>query len=165
MTADGAVGVMSSREVCQATGATYRQLDYWTTAGWIRPLRACRGDGHSRWTDEDRDRAIAVADTHGVAEAARRYGVSRSTISSWRRGMRRDRALEDLPPGTPGSGYVRAWDPADVARIAAMARMARAGIPPAVAHRALESDGDIGHGVRCTLDDAPYGPVCPCHGR
>ncbi len=38
----------------------------------------------SSYTDEQRDEAVALADKHGPAEAARRTGIPKRTISSWR---------------------------------------------------------------------------------
>jgi hypothetical protein len=45
----------TSSEVCQATGVTFRRLDYWTTTGLISPsLAGTDGSGHSRgWSDDD----------------------------------------------------------------------------------------------------------------
>jgi hypothetical protein len=49
-------GSLSSGEVCEQTGATYRQLDYWARAGIIRPEahtdhhgRPAEGSGTRRW--------------------------------------------------------------------------------------------------------------------
>jgi DNA-binding transcriptional MerR regulator len=55
----------SSLEVCRLTGVTYRQLDYWTRIGLIRPSFAqAHGSGtQRRWspTDIARIRRIRLA--------------------------------------------------------------------------------------------------------
>jgi DNA-binding transcriptional MerR regulator len=58
----------STREVCDLAGVTYRQLDYWTRAGMIRPsIRNAFGSGHyRRWDDDD------VVLVQAVAEQLRR---------------------------------------------------------------------------------------------
>lgn len=44
--------LMSSPALCAATGATYRQIDYWVTQGWLTPLavegKSPKGSGHRR---------------------------------------------------------------------------------------------------------------------
>ena len=38
----------------EASGATARQVDYWTRNGWLRPDRASLGPGHPRtWPDSE----------------------------------------------------------------------------------------------------------------
>jgi transposase len=59
-----------------------------------------------RWSAEEKARIVAESDAPGaqVAEVARRYGVSRALLYTWRRTMRR-RSDEALPavvvPATP----------------------------------------------------------------
>lgn len=46
--------MISSRELAEATGATYRQIDYWTTSGVIEPVGKARpGSGSFRSFDEE----------------------------------------------------------------------------------------------------------------
>jgi hypothetical protein len=44
-----------SSDVCKLTGATYRQLDHWTTHKWITPtIGPTKGSGNfRRWSDDD----------------------------------------------------------------------------------------------------------------
>jgi hypothetical protein len=44
-----------------ATGATYRQLDYWCTQGYLRPEQTKRGRGFNRdWPPSERDVARVI---------------------------------------------------------------------------------------------------------
>lgn len=43
--------LLSSPEVCQQAGCTYRQLDFWVRCGYIRPARAAAGYGTQRGFD------------------------------------------------------------------------------------------------------------------
>lgn len=43
-----AARTFSSVQVCRAAGITYRQLDYWTRVGVLRPPMAANGSGTSR---------------------------------------------------------------------------------------------------------------------
>jgi DNA-binding transcriptional MerR regulator len=41
-------------EVVAAAHVTYRQLDYWTRRGYVRPIEPTPGSGFPRqWTDEE----------------------------------------------------------------------------------------------------------------
>lgn len=42
------VPVVTSFEVCDEVGCTYRQLDYWIRLGLIKPLQPARGSGTAR---------------------------------------------------------------------------------------------------------------------
>ena len=62
-------------EVCQVTGLTYRQIDYWMRSGFIwTQCMSTPGSGNHRWftVDETNDLA-AVAE---VIKAARAYGMT-----------------------------------------------------------------------------------------
>ena len=52
----------SSPEVCKATRATYRQLDYWERTGLIKPsVREASGSGtQRRYSDEDVKRVRVI---------------------------------------------------------------------------------------------------------
>lgn len=42
---------LTTDEVCQLAGCSYRQLDYWARAGTVRPAVSARGPGTTRrWT-------------------------------------------------------------------------------------------------------------------
>lgn len=57
---------MNSAEAMQRSGATYRQLDYWTRQGFLRPVGGS-GSGFSReWPDAE----VAVLRRMVVATAA-----------------------------------------------------------------------------------------------
>lgn len=60
--ADRPEGALTSAEVVQFTGASYRQLDYWTRTGRIEPSIATPVDsGTVRWWSQDDADRIAVA--------------------------------------------------------------------------------------------------------
>ncbi len=40
-----ALGMMSARALCDATGATYRQINYWTVKGYLVPLNLGEAKG------------------------------------------------------------------------------------------------------------------------
>lgn len=46
---------LTSGEVCERLGITYRQLDYWTTKGYVRPsVERATGPGSlRRWSHSD----------------------------------------------------------------------------------------------------------------
>lgn len=49
-------GLLRSPEVCARAGCTYRQLDFWTRAGYLKPARAARGHGTQRlYTPDEAD--------------------------------------------------------------------------------------------------------------
>ena len=54
---------LSSSDVCRLTGATYRQLDYWTRRGYLTPAKEAGGKGKPReWAPGDVDQvAVLVA--------------------------------------------------------------------------------------------------------
>lgn len=57
-----AVELLSSMELLDGTGITYRQLDYWTRCGAIRPQVEAHGSGTWRgWLESDRARLIRIA--------------------------------------------------------------------------------------------------------
>lgn len=41
-------GMLSSEQVVEQTGITYRQLDYWTRRGWLEPAEGGNGSGDPR---------------------------------------------------------------------------------------------------------------------
>lgn len=69
MTAILAPPTYSSAQVCQQTGCTYRQLDYWCRHGWLQPEAYSRGNAKPgygpgwdrRWTQDELDRAWMMA--------------------------------------------------------------------------------------------------------
>lgn len=53
-----------SSQVCEITGVTYRQLDYWVRTGIVAPSICCGGQGSGtqrRWSAADVVRVAAVA--------------------------------------------------------------------------------------------------------
>lgn len=69
-----------------ATGATYRQLDYWARGGYLKPQQVKRGSGRSRtWNSRERDvsalivRLLAVGVELAVAARVAREAVESGT--------------------------------------------------------------------------------------
>lgn len=57
----------TSREVCEMTGATYRQLDYWTRRGYVSAIDDMPGSGVLRRYDRAAvDRAELVVRLIGI---------------------------------------------------------------------------------------------------
>lgn len=57
-------GSFSTEDVCRITGLSYRQLDYWTRTGLVRPsLHDGRGSGapYRRWSGSDVDEVLLIA--------------------------------------------------------------------------------------------------------
>lgn len=83
----------SSRQVCERTGLTYRQLDYWVRIGAIGPsISAADGYGsHRRFSDDDVRQIRVVVAVHGAVD------VSRS--SAHRTLLRRVAALAKVADG------------------------------------------------------------------
>lgn len=45
--------MLSSKQVCELGGCTYRQLDYWARLGWITPEVQAEGSGtQRRWSPQ-----------------------------------------------------------------------------------------------------------------
>lgn len=68
----------SSPEVCKATRATYRQLDYWERTGLVTPsIREASGSGSQRrYSEEDLERVLAIVKLLGAGfslQAVRRF--------------------------------------------------------------------------------------------
>lgn len=47
-------------DVLAGTGVTYRQLDYWTRQGWVRPEVEAAGSGYARAWHPDEARVVAI---------------------------------------------------------------------------------------------------------
>lgn len=63
------MSALTSREVCEQTGVTYRQLDYWCRRGLVRPTVEASGQGSRRgWARADVERVRRVS----AAAAAKR---------------------------------------------------------------------------------------------
>jgi DNA-binding transcriptional MerR regulator len=59
----GRASALSSAQVCQLVGCSYRQLDYWTRAGLVSPTVPADGQGSRRAfsrRDVEQVRRIAV---------------------------------------------------------------------------------------------------------
>ena len=53
---------MSSAAIAREAGVTYRQLDYWIRAGYVRPLDPLPGTGTARqWPEEEREVVMTMA--------------------------------------------------------------------------------------------------------
>ncbi len=44
--------LLTSQDVVDLSGISYRQLDYWTRRGWVEPVVAADGSGSQRLFDE-----------------------------------------------------------------------------------------------------------------
>lgn len=77
--------LMTSPQVCQATGASYRMLDYWCRTGIITPMHEARGSGTQRRFHVEQLPVIRV-----VQRLAEMGGLHRAT-----------EALRALPPPHP----------------------------------------------------------------
>jgi MerR HTH family regulatory protein len=56
------VAELTSMDVIDGTGLTYRQLSHWVRHGAVWPTRQGHGTGnHHRWSDDDRHRLRAIA--------------------------------------------------------------------------------------------------------
>lgn len=67
-------------EAAELAGVTYRQLDYWTREGLVRPCRPARGSGSSRrysTGEVELLRVIGVLSSMGVQGAALRRAAER----------------------------------------------------------------------------------------
>jgi DNA-binding transcriptional MerR regulator len=78
-------GNWSVQEVCEYTGLTYRQLDFWVRRQFLKPARALPGSGTSRvWTSEELKvaRKMAVLVEAGLTvEAAERAARNRGELA------------------------------------------------------------------------------------
>ena len=55
-------GILTSKQVCQLAGITYRQLDYWARQGIAAPSVPARGSGSKRlYSAADFGRVVRVA--------------------------------------------------------------------------------------------------------
>ena len=64
-------GYLSSVQVCQMAGITYRQLDHWIRCGWIHPQGSedLPGSGYRRlWTHLDAEIVVRLADRRRRAQ-------------------------------------------------------------------------------------------------
>lgn len=53
---------MNGKELAAAIGVTYRQVDFWTSKGYLRPVEAHPGSGYQRQYDAHETRvAYAIA--------------------------------------------------------------------------------------------------------
>lgn len=53
--------LFTTAQVARLTGASYRQLDYWSRSGWITGTPAYVGSGFPRrWTPQDIERATVL---------------------------------------------------------------------------------------------------------
>ena len=60
-----------------------------------------------RWTEDEKLRIVAesLSGSRLVSSTARRYGISRSLLTTWRRQFR----VQPRPAGKPGRGSCRRW--------------------------------------------------------
>lgn len=73
--------LVPTRAAAERSGATYRQIDYWTRAGVIRPTVPADGSGSLRgWSDEDVVVLTALARTANALSHAGGGGPSMEVL-------------------------------------------------------------------------------------
>lgn len=82
-------GTYSSMQVCEMARITYRQLNYWTNHGYIKPEYESRGSGDWRYFTEDEAGAVVE-----VAKLVRQIENLRSLLIS---GVAWDIAMRETP--------------------------------------------------------------------
>jgi hypothetical protein len=79
--------MLSATEVCQRTGASYRQVDYWCRSGVIEPWVGATGNGSRRVFSEYQVRVVRlIADLAALGAQApvlRRAAVCAARIIDW----------------------------------------------------------------------------------
>jgi len=97
---------ISTRELCDLTGITYRQADYWIRQGYLRCLNPGQGSGTRR--------------RHPRREAEVAWGLAQLLSSGCTVGAQVADSLRSLPPGWHGNVLFDAMgvltDDLDVAR-------------------------------------------------
>lgn len=59
----------STHEVCELTGLSFRQLDYWARLGVIWPAVEARGSGsHRVWSEQQVEWLMKIADAYRIAD-------------------------------------------------------------------------------------------------
>ena len=89
-------GPFTTADVANLTGATFRQLDYWTRNGIITPSRTLTevGSGHQRqW---DRDAVLEAAITKRFADAGIDLGLIREATDVIHLAQTLMRSLHDI---------------------------------------------------------------------
>jgi hypothetical protein len=57
--------LLTSNQVVEMTGVSYRRLDFWVRRGLVRPAVGARGSGSQRlWAPEDVDRVIEIDEAY-----------------------------------------------------------------------------------------------------
>lgn len=78
------VEYIGSTRVVAATGATYRQLDYWVSRGYLQPANTGLGSGYSwLWSPQEVEvvrRMVALVGCGLTPEAAARAARDRSEL-------------------------------------------------------------------------------------
>lgn len=152
--ADPPVEALTSQEVCDDTGASYRQLDHWTRQGYIRPTEIRRRNTAIRTAlsadivqtiRQDREQKIPGLATQRRLNLSKYayYAALRDPAARTRRGTG--------DPSAPGSGYARGWSVAETEVIGRMVRLVGIGLAPdravTVARQADGASVEVAPGV------------------
>lgn len=171
---DGVAVMLTSTQVCERTGATYRQLDYWTRAGYITPQEIQKHNKPIKVRLSPEIIKEVVADRRSfmpVMHTVRRLGISEyayykalhqsdATIPNYTKGVSGAAAngpSENSTPMSPGSGYGRGWTEQECHVIGRMVRMVDAGLAPERAAVAARQTGrvELGPGLLLIIEDLP----------
>jgi DNA-binding transcriptional MerR regulator len=103
--------MLTSDQVCDLAGISFRQLNYWASQGYLSPApRANPGSGHRRrWTPLQAYKAVALAGmlrdgiTHDKAVELIRAGRAARLVSR----PLREAIIDDLPPAVGPDVVVR----------------------------------------------------------
>lgn len=88
--------LLSSTEVLQRAGITYRQLDYWCRTGLLKPVEAMPGSGNAR---EFPDSEVRTATALGRLASLDRKNGYRSILAAATTAIRRGERTFELIPG------------------------------------------------------------------
>lgn len=80
--------LLSSTDVCQRAGITYRQLDYWARLGVVAPVVDCAGSGTQRRWDREQVRDFIVLSQ--IADLTGSIAPGAGVVGEWRLAGRPD---------------------------------------------------------------------------
>ena len=80
---------MNSQRMLQRSGVSYRQLDHWTTKGWLQLTTASRGTGTSRdWAEREDYVAMTMNALVRIGLKAEQAAVfAREAVEAWQRNV------------------------------------------------------------------------------
>jgi|tagenome__1003787_1003787.scaffolds.fasta_scaffold20982623_9 hypothetical protein len=152
---DGMEVTHTSIEVCEKTGATYRQLDHWTRSGYIAPVAFTKPNRSKvertirRIVKRERRKGVRAVETQ------QKHDISKYTYYKILETEDPSVDTPDRAPATPGSGYTRVWAEPEVTVIGRMVRLVRSGLSPESAASVARADGEheLTPGVFVRIED------------